>query len=436
MRTDTVLVTGAAGAIGRRMVPHLLARGRRVRAMVRDVARAPFAGQPNLEIAMADLRDLDSLRTVTQGAGAVVHLAGAKQDEPDSEETNVRGAENLAYACKENGVRLIVNISTQSAGLRRPGAYGRTKARAETVLQRSSVPVITFRVSVVYSDLSGGVFGKLVSTSRLPVTPVLSPGTAIYWPIHLDDLAEAVSRALDRPELAGHTFDLGGPDRVTLNELIDRLAARQGRRARKLHAPASVGLLAARLAARLPRPPITVSNVLGSIEQVPMDVEPTFHALGFRPRSLDDGLVELFEAERSSDREAALLLSYAGSWRGRPWVAAERDIRLYREALAAHRINPGHALDESIFRHPALLGGLDLASRLLHPAGVLQKKLLVAAALVESDPRSADRLLPRKRSRVAVALRLGALAPRLAAKTVAAAALLARPGFLRRNAGA
>ncbi len=285
-----MLVTGAAGFIGRFVCLYLLEKGYRVRALTRGRSRWPFAAHPALTRVIGDMQDAASLSAAAAGVDWVVNLAAAKSDEPDSEATNVEGARNLIQACRAGGVGFIVHVSTQSAKLKRKGTYALTKEAADRVCLESGFPVTILRSSLVYGDAVSGAFGSLVKFARLPVIPVMGPGTAPHWPIHADDLAHAIEIAALRPQTRGQTYDVGGTDRATTNELLDLIGQTQGRPRPKVHIPLAIGLLAARVFSVLPKPPFTRSNVLGSNEQVSMDVERFVREFGFTPRKLADGL--------------------------------------------------------------------------------------------------------------------------------------------------
>jgi uncharacterized protein YbjT (DUF2867 family) len=434
---QAVLVTGASGFVGRSVVRHLLDRGFRVRALVRPQSQWPFDEHEKLERVLGDVRDPGSLQRACRSVDWVAHLAAAKSDEPYSEETNVGGARHLAEACHKNRVGLIVNVSTQSAKLHRKGIYGRTKEEADRILHGSGVPVTTLRVSVVYGDLYSGVFGSLVRYSRLPVVPVLGPGTTLFRPIHRDDLAAAVEIAALRPATRGKLYDVGGPDEVSLNEIIDAVLAHLGRRRWKLHIPLPLGLALARMLAVLPRPPISVSNVLGSNEDVAMDVDTFFREFDFVPRSFEQGLAEVVACETSEEacrrREARLLLCYVLSAEGNRWHPGPRDVRHYWEALQTHRVDPSPCFEGWLLRHPRLLGSVDAATRVLDPEGTLQKKLLIAAALAECHPASADWLLPRDRAPLRVLAAAAWMGLRIGVKWLGAPLALLAPGLGRRG---
>jgi nucleoside-diphosphate-sugar epimerase len=125
----------------------------------------------------------------------------------------------------------------------------------------------------------------------------MGAGTSPHWPIHVDDLCRAIEIAARQTTTRGQIYEVGGPDQASVNQLLDAITAVQGIKRAKLHIPIWAGLLAARVFSILPRPPFTRSNVLGSNEDVAMDVERFFRDFGFTPRRLQQGLNELFATQ-------------------------------------------------------------------------------------------------------------------------------------------
>jgi nucleoside-diphosphate-sugar epimerase len=288
----TVLVTGAGGFIGRDVVKHLLRRGWRVRAMVHRSGSGQFPADEKLEVAQGDMCDAASLHAAVKSADAVVHLAAAKSDEPDSADINVGGARRLVEACRSAGCSRVINISTMAVKIPRQGTYARTKAEANEVFANSTLGVTTLLPSVVYGEAQEGVFGSVLKFVRkLPVVPVLGDGQWISAPLYIGDLSEAISACLEKTVTVGKRYELGGPDQISFDELIGRLCAELGIRRPKLHIPFGLALAAARVGTRLlPRCPITVSNVLGSNQTVPIDIEPARRDFGFNPLDFKTGL--------------------------------------------------------------------------------------------------------------------------------------------------
>jgi uncharacterized protein YbjT (DUF2867 family) len=292
-RSEMILLTGATGFIGRRLAGLLIGRGYAVRCLVRDAARARALLPPEAELAQGDMTDAASLRAAAAGAAAVVHLAALKSDEPDIAAVNVGGARNLVEACKGAGVRRVINVGSQAARLARRGPYGDTKGRSDEILNASGLEVTTLLPSVVYGPGDPGVFGKLARmTSSSPVVPVIGDGRSRYQPVHVDDVCSVIEGCLREPKTAGKTYSLGGPEQITLEGLIDLVAARQGKHPLKLHLPGPLAMLIARaLAVVFASPPLSRSNVLGAIQSVPdADYTGIFTALGLKPRAIAEGL--------------------------------------------------------------------------------------------------------------------------------------------------
>jgi NADH dehydrogenase len=270
-----------------------MAEGLTVRAFVRDAARLG-AARGNLEVATGLIEDEVAVEAACRDVDWVVHLAAAKSDEPDSEAVNVGGARNLVRGMEHNGVKSVINVSTQSAKLRRPGVYGRTKAAADQIFADSGLAATTLHVSLVYGDIPDGVFGMVVRFSSLPVIPMFGDGQARYWPIHRDDLATLIWQCVQKEAARGRTFDVGGPDEMTFDELIGAILTARGTRRRIVHIPVPVGLALAGGLRRLGKPLLTASNVLGGAENVPMNPTELFRATGFTPRPFEEGLAGLF----------------------------------------------------------------------------------------------------------------------------------------------
>lgn len=287
-----VLVTGASGFIGRHTVSALLAAGYHVTGLLRASSTPPFSQTERLTWVTGDMRDLESLVTAVEGADAVVHLAAKDVEGDESYAVNVEGARHLIEAARRRGLKRIVNISTQAVKIEHKGTYGATKAEAEQILGASGLHVTTLRLSVVYGPGAGGVFAKIVAyVRRLPVVPVIGSGRWRCRPVHVGDVAEVILRCLENDRTVNQTYEVGGPEEVTLNQLIDAIAAELHLKRRKFHIPVRVGLFAAKALARLmTNPPFTVSNVLGSTQATECDISSLARDLNFAPLPLSRGL--------------------------------------------------------------------------------------------------------------------------------------------------
>ncbi len=271
-----VAVTGASGFIGTALIPRLVAAGHLPRLIVRRPPAAPPA--PCVEVMTGDLTSVESLRAAVEGADAVVHLGAAtsarRLDPSLAYRVNVGGATALIEACRATGCQRIVVLSTQHVHLNRCGAYGRTKRIADSLFACSGLPVTILRPSLVYGPGSRGVFVKLATlVRRLPVIPVIGPGTWHLRPVYLDDLIAVIVETLTRPDLGGRTYDVGGIERITYNSFLSAICSALGRPCRRFHIPTALGFaLAWALERVLPNPPLTMDNVYGSLLDVPCDL--------------------------------------------------------------------------------------------------------------------------------------------------------------------
>ncbi len=432
--SNTVLVTGASGFVGSSVVDALLERGYRVRALVRSV-ESVLPTHPNVVRVIGDVRDLHSIEAGMAGVTHVVHLAARKNDEKDSANVNIGGAKNVIEACRIVGVRRIVNLSTQSAKVPRKGIYGTTKEEADKLFQASNMSVTTLRSSLVYGDKESGVFGTLVRFSRLPFIPMIGNGRARFCPIHRSDLAAVIVKVLESDTTFGKTYDLGGPDCLSLVTLTHAITERQGIRRRIVHIPVWLGLIMARAFSILKHPPLTVSNVLGSAVDVPMDMSPLEHDIGpMKMRPFAVGLTEIFGILPSpAEKEAAMLLRYVLSGVGR-WNPESSTVGLLLQAFKAHHLDR-HLIHPRVLHSGFRLGLYDAATRMLRMDSLLQRKLLIAAAIAETDPISADLLLPKDRSLFALIIRCMDCTAVSLFKMICAIPLVLRPASLRTHVG-
>lgn len=288
-----IFVTGASGLVGRRLVPRLLRPGTAVTAFVRTPATFDARGE-GLTIAAGNVGDPGSVERAIAGCDAVIHLANASgvADEAQVHAVNVRGTEHVLAAARVAGVQRFVFTSTISATRERLGPYGLSKRVAEERVRASGIPFVILRPSLVYGGGDTGLVASLARHLRtLPIMPVIGDGRIALDPVHLDDVCDVLEACLTRDDVLGRTYDVVGPDTVTLDDFLRRLGSVLGVRRPLLHLPARPSLLLARLLARvMANPPITVDNVLGLTSPACVDPQPTVRDFPIAWTPLDVGL--------------------------------------------------------------------------------------------------------------------------------------------------
>jgi NADH dehydrogenase len=291
-----VLVTGAAGFIGQPLVERLALAGHQVVALART-PRGSIIGRSGVSVIAADMTDESALTKACAGCEAVIHLANATgvADPRLVHAVNVGGTEKLLAAAGRAGVKRFLFISSISANRARLGPYGATKRLAEERVRAAGLPFVILRPSLVYGAGGVGLVATLSAYLRgLPAVPVIGSGKIELDPVHMDDVCAVIELCLTRDDVLGRDYDLLGPDRVTFNEFLERLADKIGVHKPYVHIPGWFAMLMARLFSLISKhPPISVDNVLGTISPARVDRESAPRDFRIPWTSLEAGLEAL-----------------------------------------------------------------------------------------------------------------------------------------------
>ncbi len=259
-----ILVTGATGFVGPKIVHALRAEERAVRCLVRDPARASLLRSWGCELARGDVTDAASLREAVHGCDRVIHLVAIIRGKSDQfEKVMTEGTRNLVAAARDEGVGrfLLMSALGTTDETKDLVPYYHSKWAMEQEVKRSGLEHVIFRPSFVFGR-DGGVLPLFLKQVRLsPVTPVLGPGTQRIQPIWIEDVAAYYARAVELPEGANRTFELGGPDVVDWNELYARIKRALGKRRATVHVPFGLVRAGAAVTEWLPKAPITRDQV-------------------------------------------------------------------------------------------------------------------------------------------------------------------------------
>ncbi len=259
-----VLVTGATGFVGPRIVHALRAQGRDVRALVRRPEQAAHLRSLGVELAAGDITDPASLRAAVAGCTHVVHLVAIIQGSPeDFRRVMTQGTRDLVAAAQEAGVERFVLMSALGTSEASEGTvpYYAAKWAEEQAVIDSGLEHVIFRPSFVFGRDGGALPTFLKQVRYSPVVTVIGAGLQRSQPIWVDDVAEHFARAIDAPDAANRIFELGGPDIVDWNGLYRTIAKVLGKRRRLVHVPIGVARTGAQLTQWLPRAPLSVDQV-------------------------------------------------------------------------------------------------------------------------------------------------------------------------------
>ncbi len=279
-----VAVAGGSGFIGRHVVASLTARGHEVLAISRG-GRPAGTGVPCVAWDLAGTSRPLPLGDLA-GCQAVVNLVGIKrEDGPQTfEAVHVEATRHLIEAARALGARLVhVSVVASRPDPRRP--YHDTKWRAEELVRASGVPAVVLRPGVVYGPGDDMVTHLTKMIRFAPVFPVVGRGEAILQPVDVRDVARAVLACVERPEAVGRTYDLVGPDRLPLREVVRLTAQGTGLPLAIVSLPVAVHRLAVAVMGRLTRAPLsTPAQLQMLVDGLRGDEGPARRELGFDPR--------------------------------------------------------------------------------------------------------------------------------------------------------
>jgi uncharacterized protein YbjT (DUF2867 family) len=219
------LVTGATGYVGGRLVPELLAAGHRVRVMTRSPERLrdhPWAG--DVEIAQADAGDEERVRAACADVDVVYYLVHALGSGPEFEETDRRTARVVARAAREAGVRRLVYLGGLEPEGEDPSPHLRSRAEVGDILLGSGVPTVVLKAAVVLGSGSASFEMLRYLTERLPVMVTPRWVHSLIQPIAVRDVLRYLVGCATLPAEVHRSFDIGGPDRMSYAEMMQRYA--------------------------------------------------------------------------------------------------------------------------------------------------------------------------------------------------------------------
>lgn len=235
-----ILVAGATGELGGAIARKLLATGVTVRALGRDRGKLARLAEMGAEIASCDLLDAPAVARACHGVDQICTTANNVMGHGESSPNRVDlpAHVNLCAAAKQHGVRRMLYVSAYgTGGADSPVDYFRVKDRIETIVKESGVPWVMLRPTA-FMDIWVPMIGGDIQTKG--VAMIFGDGTRLANFIALEDAATVAVRILQDETIRNETVDIGGPDNITLEELVVTIERELGVTARRRHMPAIV----------------------------------------------------------------------------------------------------------------------------------------------------------------------------------------------------
>lgn len=299
-----ILVTGATGYIGGRLVPELLARRYRVRVMVRAASQEHAERWPGAEIVVADANDLDSLRRATEGCSVLYFLIHSLLLGPENfESADIRTASNFRRVAEEHGVRRIIYLGALG-DVRTPlSPHLRSRSRVAQELKAGKVPATILRAAVIIGSGSASyeLLHHVIKNSPVILLPPWAETRC--QPIGIRDVIKTLVGVLEIPETAGKSFDIGGAEVLSYEMMLRSLAGMLGKKRLFVRAPLSgIGFYAYIVSFLTPVPaPIAWSLMAGTTDTVVCEHNEIDDYLCFRRLTYKEAVLRAMSREEQDD---------------------------------------------------------------------------------------------------------------------------------------
>jgi uncharacterized protein YbjT (DUF2867 family) len=222
---DRVLVLGASGYVGSRLVARLVSLGKEVRAAARSMGhmeRMPWSQDSSVEMVEADVLDGSSLVRASQGMDVIYYLVHSMVSNPRRfAQVDRQGAEHMAEAAAKTGVDRIIYLGGLSEAYGYGSEHLRSRDEVAEVLGRGKVPVTTLRAAMIMGSGSASFEIMRYLVDRLPIMATPKWVQSLTQPIAVRDVLAYLVGVLDVPETVGRTFDVGGPEVLNYLALMD-----------------------------------------------------------------------------------------------------------------------------------------------------------------------------------------------------------------------
>lgn len=255
---DPIFITGGTGFVGTEIQKALGDRPVKVLVRKGDVGQR----NPNATYVTGDVTDAASLSGTMDGCKTVIHLVAIITEEGGATFDDVirRGTENAVAEAKRAGVEHFILMS--ALGVRHDPRYPyfEAKYQAEEAVKSSGIPYTIFRPSIIFGPKDGFINQLADLVRSAPVVPIAGNGRSLFQPVSVAEVARSFAWAVENDASYGQTYELGGPDILSYDEIIDIIQEQLGTSKPKAHLPAGLVSGVVTLSSPLPkklRPPVT-----------------------------------------------------------------------------------------------------------------------------------------------------------------------------------
>lgn len=291
-----ILVTGGRGFIGSHIIDELVKGQDEIFCLTRSPA-APHRWGDRAKMVAGDVTDEVSLKAATRGMDCVVHAVQFPNhpvENPRKGYTYLNidgmGTARLVWTCVDNEVKRFIYLSGAGTSPVKTQPWFQAKHMAEERIRLSGMQYVILRPSWVYGPEDRSLNKFIAFVRYLPVVPVIGNGKNRVQPVSVFDVAAVAAGAVHKAEATGKVFELGGPEILTMDDIIRTVMRVLGKRRLLLHQPAWMMKLVALPMTLLPTPPLSPAAIDFILMEELVDPSEAIRAFGIRFERLEDGL--------------------------------------------------------------------------------------------------------------------------------------------------
>ena len=304
-----VTIYGGSGFVGHHVVRAIAKTGARMRIAVRrpDLAGhlQPLGSVGQINAVQANVRFPDSLLAAARNADAVINLVGIlfPAGKQSFKSVQDEGARHVAEAARENGVETFLQMSAIGADAGSPSLYAQSKAEGERGVRAVYPDSVILRPSVIFGP-EDDFFNRFAALARIaPVLPLIGGGTTRFQPVFVGDVAQAVIAGLTGRADAQQPYELGGPEILTMREVMVRVLAYSMRKRPLVPVPFWLAKMKAAFLQLLPKPMLTIDQVRllesdNVVSEAAIREARTLEGLGIEPVAVEAVVPDYLEQYR------------------------------------------------------------------------------------------------------------------------------------------
>jgi len=291
-----VVVAGGTGFIGRVVLRILADRGHRVIALVRPGSVLKILKYSHTETRYIYYDSPGQIAKTFEGGEAIINLVGIIRETKDItfDFAHHTVTQLLSKAAREAGIRRFAQMSALGVERNIAAGYFQSKEAGEKSLKNTpDLDWTIFRPSIVYgpNDAFVNMFASMIK--KAPFVPVIGDGQYQLQPVSVEDVAEGFVRCLEMPQTIGKTYDIGGPEKIAFDRMLDLIGQAMGKRSvRKIHLPVGVMQTLAYYFGKYSFFPVTSDQIAMLLAESTTDDQTYFKEFGITPKHFAEGILE------------------------------------------------------------------------------------------------------------------------------------------------